>query len=134
MDYDKLISLMNKENLSNRAMAKIVNMTVGGFIPMLKNKTMKVETLEKLANHFQKPISYFFEDTEDLSDQLQDPNGVYFTCVKCSEKDGMIKILERQSKQKEELIRELYKENGSLKKELEEKGNSNDPEQAQAVS
>ncbi|MCY1634215.1 hypothetical protein [Marinifilum sp. D737] len=114
MDYNKVWSLINKENLSKRAAAKIVNMTPGGFNPMMENETMSVKTLELLAGHFKKPVSYFFEE-EIVSLNESDP---CYTCRKCAEKDGMIKLLEKQALEKEKLIIQLYKEIGSIEKQL----------------
>jgi transcriptional regulator with XRE-family HTH domain len=112
MDYNKVWSLINKENLSKRAAAKIANMSPGGFNPMMENKTMSVKTLELLASYFKKPISYFFEE-EILV--VEDSKNSYSSCRKCAERDGMIKLLEKQAQDREKLISRLYKEIGSLK-------------------
>ena len=83
-------------NSNKRAAAKIVNMTPGGFNPMMENETMSVKTLELLAGHFKKPVSYFFEEEiESLNES--DP---CYTCRNCAEKDGMIKLLEKQALEK----------------------------------
>lgn len=44
----------------------------------------------------------------------------YHTCKQCIEKEGMVKLLEKQALQKDKLILELKEEIGRLKQQLED--------------
>lgn len=127
MDYNKLWSLINKENLSKRAAAKVANMSPYGFNMMMERKTMSVETLELLAKHFGVPVNYFFEE-EEQQDLLNDPESEYSDksdCDVCRDKDVEIRLLNRQMKEKEEKIYELQKAVGALEQQLHGGNDSN---------
>jgi hypothetical protein len=88
---------------------------------MLENKTMKVETLEKIAAHFELPVSYFF-DIEKESENAEEPIIKEYACLNCIEKqkniDGLIKeidFLKEIIKSKEEAL-SIYRENSNLKR------------------
>jgi len=119
MDYNKLWSLINKEGISKRGAAKIVNMSPTGFISMMERKTMSVETLELFAKHFNVPILHFFENGE--SEIELSPTG---TCGYCMEKDIEIKILNKHLLEKDSKIESLQKKIGELEYKL--RGNNED--------
>lgn len=134
MDYDKLISLINKEGMSMRAAAKIAQMTPGGFSPMLKKQTMSVKTLELLAAHFGKPVSYFFDEESEVDLVAGEPTSGYYTvCGSCARKDGMIELLKDQLREKDKIITEQTKKIGVLEQDPDKNGDSNDKDQTRAT-
>jgi transcriptional regulator with XRE-family HTH domain len=94
MNYKKLTDLVSEENLSDNKIARVMDMTGTGYRDMLKNKSMKVDTLEKVARHFKVPVSYFFD--EDVT-ELEEPKAEYKKncCELCKEKDKQIALYEK---------------------------------------
>ena len=94
MNYKKLVDLLKEKNLSDNKIARIIDMTGTGYRDMLKNHTMKVDTLEKVAKHFNTPVSYFFDEQEP---EVQEPPAGYKTngCKLCEEKEKRIELLEK---------------------------------------
>lgn len=110
MDYNKLWSLINKEGLSKSAAAKIAGMTHQGFVYMMERQTMTVGSLEKFADHFNIPISNFFEIDETIL-QVTEPNTKYeklLKCKDCIEKDRTIDALKQTIETQEKLINVLF--------------------------
>jgi transcriptional regulator with XRE-family HTH domain len=92
MNYKKLKELVDKENLSQNKAAAAFGMSAPGYKEMLDNQTMKVETLEKVARHFNLPVSYFFDE---VGNELNEPRPEYKNncCELCREKDKQIEEL-----------------------------------------
>jgi transcriptional regulator with XRE-family HTH domain len=107
------MDLVNEENLSDNKIARIMDMTGTGYREMLKNQTMKVETLEKVARHFNLPVSYFFDE---VGNELNEPRAEYKTncCELCKEKDKQIDDKDRQ-------IERLYNDIEWLKEQIAKK-------------
>lgn len=61
MNYSKVWILLRSETDSERQMARIAGMSPSGFKSMMDRQTMTVETLEKIAVYFKKPLHYFFD-------------------------------------------------------------------------
>lgn len=66
----KNIDLEVKDFLKKRGMTKgyflnELGMSAMGYKQMIDNKTIKVSTLEKIAEIFNLPTSYFFEDSKE---------------------------------------------------------------------
>ena len=122
MNYEKIEQLIKKENLTQNKAAAAFGMSSPGFKEMLDNKTMKVETLEKIAKYFNVPVSYFFEDGEKLTpsqvpdlpvDIVKEP---YTVCRLCNEKDKRIAELELHRDDLRRTICNLELELGTRKK------------------
>jgi transcriptional regulator with XRE-family HTH domain len=111
MNYKKLIDLVSEENLSDNKIARIMDMSGTGYREMLKNQTMKVETLEKVARHFNVPVSYFFDEP---ATELNEPRPEYKTncCELCREKDKQIEELKHDKEWLKSQI-EVKKETGA---------------------
>jgi len=103
MDYNKVWSLINKDESSKRFMAKAIGMSPFGFNKMMENKTMTVQKLEVIAQHFNKSMAYFF-DTEDSIHPLTTPKASETGCLKCIEKEKRIVDLTREVKKGEKMI------------------------------
>lgn len=112
MNYKKLIDLVKEENLSDNKIARVMDMSGTGYRDMLKNKSMKVDTLEKVANHFKVPVSYFFEDQPGaIAELVHEPKAAYKNtgCYHCAEKERLIAQLENRIADKEQMINLLCK-------------------------
>lgn len=96
LNYQKIIDLMKKEKLSMRALADILGMTGTGLGDSINNKTLKVDTLEKIANRFGLPVAYFFDEMELINSPNTVSKDDYYKLMdkynKClEEKDGLMK-------------------------------------------
>lgn len=116
---DKIESLINKSGNSKSGFAKIIGLTHTGLISGLKNSTLKIKSLIKIAEYFNKPIEYFFDEklsNEEKSSIINhDPTSPY---IKKCENPDCIKIV----KEKDRIINDLRLTNDLLKEKLEEKG------------
>lgn len=66
MDYNKIRSLCVDKRISLRTLAARIEMSQPGFMRMLKNQTMSVETLEKVAAVLRVPPTVFFSQSEGM--------------------------------------------------------------------
>ena len=103
MDYNKIWSLINKDESSKRFMAKAIGMSPFGFNKMMENKTMTVQKLEVIAQHFNKSMAYFF-DTEESRFTITAPPVSESGCLQCVEKEKRIEDLTREVRKGEEMI------------------------------
>lgn len=67
MNYSKLRQLQKMNKISNREISVVVGLTDTGYGKMLENETCTVSTLEKIANYFKVPVSYFFDEQKPLT-------------------------------------------------------------------
>lgn len=62
--FSKLNELAQKENISFYALGKKLEIPTSFFSEWKRGKMMpKVDKLQKIANHFNVPITYFLDDT-----------------------------------------------------------------------
>lgn len=80
MNYEKIQQLIDSNKVEKMKFYKAINLTHAGFAKMMKDKTLKVETLELIAKYFSVSIDLFFErkftiDTEkdkEITDLLRE--------------------------------------------------------------
>lgn len=65
MDYNKIKELCTARGLSIPQLAEKIGVSKS-FYTSLKNETLSVSTLEKIADVLEVPISYFFSDEADI--------------------------------------------------------------------
>jgi len=103
MDYSKLTEIKNRFKLTLPELAIILGITKSGLIKKIQNDTIYVKDIEKLAVHFNLPISFFFKEKDTI---VKEPKVNYNTCPDCREKEGQIKLLNAQLESKDrEIIR-----------------------------
>ncbi|MFV0376875.1 MAG: hypothetical protein ACK5JD_06175 [Mangrovibacterium sp.] len=121
MDYNKIWSLMNENNLKQSGMSRLLRMSQTGFKQMMDRKTMSVEVLEAISNHFGKPMHYFFDEpvskvSEPRVSYEKKPPGErdvrLCSCPDCIAKQKEIDALNKALEAKEELL-EMYREKKS---------------------
>ena len=111
LDYNKIWSLISKNNLTKAKAARIGEMSETGFRQMMERKTMAVATLVRYAIYFEKPISYFFAYSSDF-DTVNEDRDAYDKagdqkCPECAEKEKRIETLEKLVSTQEKLISSL---------------------------
>jgi transcriptional regulator with XRE-family HTH domain len=67
---EKIKKLAKDKNLSIRQLCIKIEITESGLNYTLKNNTLKIETLQKIADVFEVPISYFFVDDNNLKTEF----------------------------------------------------------------
>ena len=58
---EKLKKALKDKGISQKQLVGMIGMTEGGFISMLNNNSIKVETLEKICETLDIPITYFLD-------------------------------------------------------------------------
>lgn len=95
LNYNKIESVINGAKISTRKVGEILGIPDATYRNRLKKRNLSPDDIEKLADYFKKPISYFF-DREDKPDIAgEDPAEYRRKCLQCEEKD---KIIELQNK------------------------------------
>lgn len=64
MKYSKIEDLRISNKISIRKMARELEMSDSGYSRMIENETCSVSVLERIANYFKLPITYFFDEKE----------------------------------------------------------------------
>lgn len=62
MNYSKLKGLIESNNFTIRKFCAKVGITESGYYRMIENRSMKIDTLEKMSEILQVPLSVFFEE------------------------------------------------------------------------
>lgn len=109
VDYSRITLLIRSKNLSENKFAESIGMSGNGFRSMMNNQTLKIEVLEKICEVYSLPITHFFEN----SNLLKEPDPKYGKqCKECLKKDGKIELLTEQLKQRDDYIKDLYRDLG----------------------
>jgi len=112
MNYNK-IEVLQKIAGKKKDFAAKIGWTVHGVTRMIKERSMTVETLEKICSTFNVPITFFFEEDNN---ELREPSAVYETK---NNKDTRIELLMEIIREKDEEIARLNREMG--RKETQKK-------------
>jgi len=77
--YSKIKSLCKERKLSLKELAEILEITPHGLNYMFNNDSMQIRILIKISEHFKVPITYFFTDSDKLSNTEFDIDRVFET-------------------------------------------------------
>ncbi len=64
MNYDKIKPELEKRGIVIKDFCRRINITEQGLHQMIRNRSMKVEVLERVSEVLAVPISYWFDDLE----------------------------------------------------------------------
>jgi transcriptional regulator with XRE-family HTH domain len=64
--YNKIELLRKKKRISKTEFYEAIGMSTNGFLQMVENNSMKITTLQKIADVLGVPMSFFFEDGEQV--------------------------------------------------------------------
>jgi DNA-binding Xre family transcriptional regulator len=98
MIYRKLGELKAQRNVSAEKMGEIIGISGPGYTKMIRERSCRVEYLEKLAKHFNICITEFFDDELKITQERQEPNENYFIKELLNEKERYIQRLEKDIK------------------------------------
>jgi len=62
MDYSRIKSELEHKNISIRELCCRIDVTEQGLHQMIRNKSMKIEVLERISNVLELPVTYWFEN------------------------------------------------------------------------
>lgn len=74
MNYDKIKVLAKKQKVKVKELAKTVDISEVGLYQMIRNQSMKVETLEKISSALHVSPVVFFDDSKEVSFATEDKN------------------------------------------------------------
>lgn len=107
MNYSKIEKLRNSEK-SKKLFAEKLGMTEHGVLHMLKHRTMTVETLERIALVYNRPIEYFFsEDNQTTVSKDEKPSYGKQPCKDCEKTRAKLELALQLMKEKDEEIARL---------------------------
>lgn len=64
LNYNKIISDINRGKLSNRQVADVLGIAESTFRSRIERKNITPDDIDKLSDYFKRPIAYYF-DKED---------------------------------------------------------------------
>lgn len=118
MNYNKIKELAEQKNISVKYILAEIDMTAPGYYSAIKNDTLKIRDLEKIAKILGVPVSYFFEENESkplVQNGKNILNGGNHGTINISEAVHEIELLKNKVASLEELLKskneiiELYK-------------------------
>lgn len=108
MKYSKIQYLLDSnKNLIKKDLLKKVGKSNWGFNEMVKKRSMRVDVLEKMSEYFNVPISYWFQEEENIS-TFNESETTYVKLKKEQEMKALEKAMEL-------LETELDQKNGQIK-------------------
>ena len=72
MNYDHILSLCEQKRISLPQLADKIGASRAGIYRMIEDKTMKVETLEKIAEALEVPVGVFFDIDQHTVNRIND--------------------------------------------------------------
>lgn len=70
MDYNRIKIELDRNNLSIRDLCGRIAVTEQGLHQMIRNKSMKIEVLERISYVLGLPVSYWFEDATSAGNKM----------------------------------------------------------------
>jgi len=95
MNYSKIKSIAEEKKISIRELCKNAGLTEQGYYNNIKTNSMKVETLEKIAEALRVPVHLFFSDEYIITkkDNIKEEPAEYTKCSECKRYKKMVDIL-----------------------------------------
>lgn len=113
MDYSKLSVLRSQNKTSREELAGVLKVTPYGLDKMIRNQTMTVKNLEKIAEFFGVRISYFFDQEPEEGNKGKKRSQSKEGC-NCEKLEGMVEFLKEKVVEKERVIEQLNREIGRI--------------------
>jgi transcriptional regulator with XRE-family HTH domain len=67
MNYEKIEEVRKAKGMQKMVFYRLIDMTDSGYRRAIENKSMRIETLQRIANVLKVPISLFFEETAPVA-------------------------------------------------------------------
>ncbi|MBI9052503.1 MAG: helix-turn-helix domain-containing protein [Bacteroidales bacterium] len=108
MNYSKIKLLLSERNIPISEMTGNIGISEQGFHQMVRKRSMKIETLEKISIFLNVDVKTFFDDDPRTVIELQEPV-VKYNKKELSDKDKYTESLERENIALRELVDEYKK-------------------------
>jgi len=79
MEYNKIKTLANEKNISINELIEKIGISEAGFYQMIRNKSMKIDVLEKISEILQVDVNYFFIKEKTREENIIDIMEEVFT-------------------------------------------------------
>jgi transcriptional regulator with XRE-family HTH domain len=66
MDYSRIKTELDRKRMSLRDLCYRIDITEQGLHQMIRNKSMKIEVLERISQVLELPVSFWFSDSKDF--------------------------------------------------------------------
>ena len=74
MDYSRIKIELEHKGISVRELCCKIDVTEQGLHQMIRKKSMKIETLERISKVLYLPVSYWFEDENNMNNPTLNGN------------------------------------------------------------
>ena len=65
MDYSRIKAELEQKNMTFRDLCYKIDVTEQGLHQMIRNKSMKIEVLERISSVLELPVSHWFDDESE---------------------------------------------------------------------
>lgn len=70
MNYDKIKIELEKRKITIKDFCRKIDITEQGFYHMIRNESMKVDVLERMSKALNVPVSFWFEEGNNISKEI----------------------------------------------------------------
>ena len=74
MNYSLIKKELGRKNMSVRDLCFRIDVTEQGLHQMIRKKSMKIDTLERISNVLELPVTYWFDNTTNTEDMVSKEN------------------------------------------------------------
>lgn len=74
---EKLKKVLKEKGRSQKSLSMAIGMSEAGFVQMVNNNSIKVETLEKICTELDLPIAYFLDIELEIQKPVQDDGSIW---------------------------------------------------------
>jgi DNA-binding Xre family transcriptional regulator len=75
-NFNEKLKKVLKEKGSQKSLSMAIGMSEAGFVQMVNNNSIKVETLEKICTELDLPIAYFLDIELEIEKPVQDDGSI----------------------------------------------------------
>ncbi len=111
MDYNRIKTELERKSISIRDLCYKIDVTEQGLHQMIRNKSMKIEVLERISYVLKLPVSYWFE--EDATNTIDSNITADITMGNKSNKYEITKVIHEKIDSLTKDLNEMLKEMAS---------------------
>lgn len=109
LNYNKIKSNINSGDSKNSELIRFLKINQSTFYDKLKRESFTPNELEKIAEYFKRPISYYFDKKEnEVNESPEKYTVTRVNCLECILKQKEIDALTRALDAKDELL-DMYR-------------------------
>ena len=115
LNYNKIESILNFHKNGRRELSEYLKMPQSTFYDKLKKKNLTPDDVYGIAQYFNKPIGYFFDESEAYAiaggnpDISEDIKITPYNCMECINKEKKLNEQDQKIKDLQDELLELYR-------------------------